>query len=261
MFKHNTIILKHMDNACIYSRISSKKTSALKYTTFDSIDRQIYECQMYCKSNKFNIFKIINDTVSAFTDFGSKTILDHIKTLPDDTNFIFYRTDRFCRNLDILNELIKIIIDKKIILHSVTEGKLNLMNPNDKHMFVNYVSLANLESEKISERQKLRYKYTSFPKDISKSTEPVSSNIQLELCSEGIPVDSVFVGTEKITDTIKSLRQEGMTCKSVAEFLNEKNIFYKVEKWDENNIEQVSGKKRKNTNITESKRKHIRIRN
>lgn len=251
-----------MNYACIYSRISNKKTTPLKFTTSDSSDRQIYECQMYCKTNKFEIVKIINDTVSAFTDSGSKSIMEHIKSLPDQINLIFYRTDRFCRNLEILNDLIKIVIDKKIILHSVSEGKLNLSNPNDKHLFVNYVSLANLESEKISERQKLRYKYTPSEKKI----DILKNNIlfdKLKLCHDDISVKSVFIAGETIADTIKNLKEDGMTNKNVSDFLNEKNIFYKVEKWTENKIKHfveedtttLTGKKRKHTERVESEGK------
>lgn len=248
-----------MNYACIYSRISNKKTTHLKFTTYDSIDRQIYECQMYCKTNKFEIIKIINDTVSAFTDSGSKTIMEHIKSLPDQINLIFYRTDRFCRNLEILNDLIKLIIDKKIILHSVSEGKLNLSNPNDKHLFVNYVSLANLESEKISERQKLRYKYTPSEKKIVILKNDISNDDKLTLYYDDIPVKSVFIAGETITDTIKNFKEDGMTNKNVSDFLNEKNIFYKVEKWTENKVKHLTeegtiiltGKKRKHSERVE----------
>jgi DNA invertase Pin-like site-specific DNA recombinase len=140
--------LKKITNVIIYCRISSSN---------QVLDAQEHSCVSYCKQNNFNVISTVNEITSAYSIKKLRKI-NHIINNNKNITIVIYSIDRFSRNLTDANIILDMIIKNNINVIAVKDN-IDLSTPNGRHEFRVKVSLAQLESEKISERVKTNNQY------------------------------------------------------------------------------------------------------
>jgi DNA invertase Pin-like site-specific DNA recombinase len=132
----------------IYIRVSSNE---------QNVDAQKYACEEYCFNNRLYIKGVHTEKISAFKGSKQKELQDLLNTY-SNVNLIVFSIDRFSRSSVNAESYINIMNAKNINLISVKD-KINLNTAFGKHEFRKLISIAQYESELISERVKNSVKY------------------------------------------------------------------------------------------------------
>lgn len=132
----------------IYIRVSSED---------QNYDAQKYTCEEYAFNNRLYIKKIYEEKVSAYKGFKQMQLAKLVRE-NKDCILIVFSVDRFSRNSRNSEELIKLMESNNINLISVKDN-INLKTAFGKHEFRKLISIAQYESELISERVKNSIKY------------------------------------------------------------------------------------------------------
>lgn len=133
---------KNDEKVIIYCRISSSK---------QSLDSQEHACKEYCVQNNLNIIKIVHETSSAWKK--KLILLEKIIKDYENITIVVYSADRISRNtIDATRKLV-VLLKKNINIISITDN-IDISNANGRHHFRQLISLAERESDLISERVK-----------------------------------------------------------------------------------------------------------
>ena len=153
-------------NVVIYIRASTKE---------QGVDAQKFICEEFCDKNRLYVVEIIIEKCSAYKN-DKQVLLSNLINNKSNINIVVASVDRFSRNINKADELVKKMIDNKINLISVKEN-INIDTALGKHEFRKLISASQYESELISERVKnsVRYKRSN---NIHMGSAPYGYNIQ-----------------------------------------------------------------------------------
>lgn len=139
---------KILKQCFIYCRVSTKE---------QSIESQQYSCIKFCEENGYNVINIITESCSARKMKSQQKL---VKCLKENNNItiIVNSVDRFSRNLNECFKMCDIMKKNNINLISVTDH-IDLSTAYGQHSFRTRVSIAQLESDTISERVRRTINY------------------------------------------------------------------------------------------------------
>ena len=132
----------------IVNRIS---TTNQKYG--DSLETQKYKNTQFCNLNKLKILETIDIISSSYKKIPSKYY--DILNKYSNVNLIFLNADRFSRNIADASKYINSSLTKLITI-IFTENDLYSNNIDQKNKMLSAICNAQMESEKLSQRQKRR---------------------------------------------------------------------------------------------------------
>jgi DNA invertase Pin-like site-specific DNA recombinase len=139
--------LKHKDSV-IYTRVS---------TELQNLEAQLYACEQFCEMNNLKIINHYSEKCSAYKKNSQSQLKNLIKN-NKNVNLIVFSVDRFSRNVSECNEFIENLNKNNITMIAVKEN-INMSTALGKHKFREMVSIAQYESELISERVRNNIKF------------------------------------------------------------------------------------------------------
>ncbi len=142
------VVSNNKELAIIYIRVSTKE---------QEYDAQQFTCVNFCNENNLEVKKIYIEKCSGYKQNSQKE-LNKLINEQSNINLIVNSIDRFSRNINKADELLKQLELKNINLISVKES-INLKTALGKLHFRNYVNASQYESELISERVLNSIKY------------------------------------------------------------------------------------------------------
>ncbi len=266
---HNNTSLDVETRDCvIYIRVSSEE---------QNYEAQKYTCEEYAFNNRLYIKQIYEEKVSAYKGQQQTQLVKLIEE-NQNCNVIIFSIDRFSRNLKNSEEFIHKMTDKKINLLSVKEN-INLRTAFGKHEFRKLISIAQYESELISERVRNSIKYrkengipignipyglVKFNKKIvkdadeqniikfivknskSKSTPERFSKELFALMrklkrkeSDMVPIIITVEDEEYEYAELRNDEVINITYEMMANVLNDYNIFKREKKWTKNSVARI----------------------
>ncbi len=252
----------------IYIRVSSEE---------QNYEAQKYTCEEYAFNNRLYIKQIYEEKVSAYKGQQQTQLVKLIEE-NQNCNVVIFSIDRFSRNLKNSEDFIHKMADKKINLLSVKEN-INLRTAFGKHEFRKLISIAQYESELISERVKNSIKYrkengipigiipyglVKFNKKIvkdadeqniikfivknskSKSTPERFSKELFVLMrklkrkeSDMVPIIITVEDEEYEYAELRNDEVINITYEMMANVLNDYNIFKREKKWTKNSVARI----------------------
>ncbi len=252
----------------IYIRVSSEE---------QNYEAQKYTCEEYAFNNRLYIKQIYEEKVSAYKGQQQTQLVKLIEE-NQNCNVVIFSIDRFSRNLKNSEDFIHKMADKKINLLSVKEN-INLRTAFGKHEFRKLISIAQYESELISERVKNSIKYrkengipigiipyglVKFNKKIvkdadeqniikfivknskSKSTPERFSKELFALMrklkrkeSDMVPIIITVEDEEYEYAELRNDEVINITYEMMANVLNDYNIFKREKKWTKNSVARI----------------------
>lgn len=263
----------------IYIRVSSNEQNT---------DAQKYTCEEYCFNNRLYIKNIYTEKTSAYRGNTQKELTKLIKE-NNNVNIIVFSIDRFSRNISNADKYINDMESKNINLISVKD-KINLSTAFGKHEFRKLISIAQYESELISERVKnsvkyrknngihmgkIPYGYSKFNnklvkdnneqqvirfiiKNSKKDSTPNKISKELKLLlkklnreSDYEPVIFTVEDEEYEYEQIKDNDKVSIKFSSIAQILNDYNILNKNKKWNTSSVNRLFKKNMNDLTITE----------
>ncbi len=266
---HNNTSLDVETRDCvIYIRVSSEE---------QNYEAQKYTCEEYAFNNRLYIKQIYEEKVSAYKGQQQTQLVKLIEE-NQNCNVVIFSIDRFSRNLKNSEDFIHKMADKKINLLSVKEN-INLRTAFGKHEFRKLISIAQYESELISERVRNSIKYrkengipigiipyglVKFNKKIvkdadeqniikfivknskSKSTPERFSKELFVLMrklkrkeSDMVPIIITVEDEEYEYAELRNDEVINITYEMMANVLNDYNIFKREKKWTKNSVARI----------------------
>lgn len=136
------------NDAIIYCRVSSAK---------QSMNAQIDVCRTYCDSKGYNVIDVVTETSTAFQDHCQPKLLNLISSITN-TNLIIYNIDRFSRNVNNCDKMIRTLLDNQINIDCVL-NPINISSALGRRNLRHAVLDSQYESELNSERTKKNHSY------------------------------------------------------------------------------------------------------
>lgn len=148
--------------AVIYCRVSTPQQA--------SLEQQEHECRKYCEELGYEVIGVVGEVSSAYVN-GKQEKLHDLLEKKTNVRLVVWKLCRFSRNTSLCDYYIQTLSLQNIKLECVTDS-VNLESSLGKKMFRDAISMAQFESDQISERVRASIKYKNAMKDPS---SPLSS--------------------------------------------------------------------------------------
>lgn len=209
----------------------SKQSQSVR---FDGLERQQFMCADFCANNHMDVSHTLSKIASGWKGKYLKDLYAFISAMTDGSALVTYRVDRFCRNKIMGKQLIELMREKKIIVHSLYDGvgasrlSFDFNNFIDCALFEQLIEKAEKESLTISNRQKLAASHKKHMADMAVS---------------------------EIKTFIHNLALKNMTIDDITQYLNSPEVNYKNTLWTTDIIFGFLNKNTSIRNVNTKKRK------
>lgn len=202
-----------------------------------SFDSQQEMCKNYCENKNITVKKIVHETGSARDIEQLPKLMDLIDNMENDTLLVVADISRLARNTRQMLNTAQDLVSRNITIFAVHEQCTYGRDTNymEKHLFRTSLSLAELESDRLSYRLKRSTKHNNFNKMFHKIP------FGFENRSKGKTVKLSINKTEvEIYDLIQELIKDNQTFMSIAETLNSLEYTCRGKPWTPKTVKYVS---------------------
>lgn len=220
--------------AHIYVRVSSE--GQINLPGHCSLDVQERACREYCESQGLTVRRVWSEVYSARDMDKMKVLKNMIRNLQYGDTIVFYNITRFSRNTYQGLKLIHDLMNKKRVqVYSVAE-KCSYDGTAEKHLFRTTLSAAENESEMISDRVRGAIAYLrSIGSELG--NPPYGKMAYRE--RNGVRKFKEHPDEMRVIDTILQKHYDGVSCSSIADFLNENRIRKRHREWTASMVEYI----------------------
>lgn len=223
-----------MPRAHIYVRVSSE--GQINLPGHCSLDTQERNCRNYCQEKGLDVVQVWSEVCSARDMNEMKIQKRMFSALRHGDTIVFYNITRFSRNTFQGLSIIKKLQNKKRInFYSVAE-ECSYNQTAQKHLFRSTLSVAENESDMISDRVNASLAYRrSIGSEIGAAPygkEPYFTN-------EGVRKFRENQAEMRVIDTILEKHYNGDSAPSISEFLNENRLFKRHYQWSDGMVRRI----------------------